>query len=81
MFLKQLVSAVAMSHYYKLQQHPRTGRNFIKKGRLHSQKALLDRQWEWLKKWSRLLQVPSAALDEIGNSNDDTVSLSEHSYR
>jgi hypothetical protein len=66
-----------------MQKHPRTGRNFIKKGQLHSETALLKRQQEWLKKWKGLLQVSSTAMDEIGNSIDSyrRASLNKYSCR
>jgi len=73
-----------MSPCNELRQHPCTGKKFIKKGRLHSQKALFSRQQEWLENWSSLLQCSSKTLDELESSDDDTCeepSLNEHSYR
>ncbi|XP_069672924.1 uncharacterized protein [Periplaneta americana] len=66
-----------------LKVHQRTGLTYIKKGHIHSAKALLKRRQEWLEKWSSLKDVSCKAIEEILKSDDTAIikpSANEHSY-
>ncbi|KAJ9599766.1 hypothetical protein L9F63_026381 [Diploptera punctata] len=70
-----------MAPFRELNNPLQQGQRYIKKGQIHSEKALKRRAEKWMEKWSSVVELSNHVLERLNlNDEKNDISIDDHSY-